>query len=233
MQQALDLPVIPRYSFENFVCCDGNATALAFARQLTDPNGHEKLLVLYGPTGCGKSHLLHAIQQTIGCGSRVVSCKEFTDGNSIGLFAELSSLPALLVDDLQLLTDTPVLRQMLWELFNHFHSAGLPVALAANRAPRELTNLDDHLISRLLWGLVAQLDVSDDSSRRMLTAKLAADRQVLLPDDVAAWLLTVLPRDVGALVSACNRLYRAALEQQRKISLRLARELFTPSATGG
>lgn len=75
---------------------------------------------------------------------------------------------------------------------------------------------------------MAQLDVSDDSSRRMLIAKLAADRQVLLPDDVAAWLLTVLPRDVGSLVSACNTLYRAALEQQRKISLRLARELFTP-----
>lgn len=226
MQQALDLPVIPRYSFEDFVCCDGNATALAFARQLSDPAGHEKLLFLYGPTGCGKSHLLHAIQQTIGRGSRVVSCTEFTDGSSIGLLEELSGLPALLVDDLQLLPDTPTLRQMVWELFNRFHSAGLPVVLAANRAPRELTNLDEHLTSRLLWGLVAQLDVSDDSSRRMLIAKLAADRQVLLPDDVAAWLLTVLPRDVGSLVSACNSLYRAALERQRRITLRLARELF-------
>lgn len=228
MQQALDLPVTPRYSFENFVCCNGNATALAFARQLTEPDGHEKLLVLYGPTGCGKSHLLHAIQRTIGGGSRVASCTEFTDGNSSVLFEELSGLPALLVDDLHLLPDTAVLRQMLWELFNRFHSAGLPIALTATTAPRELANLDDHLISRLLWGLVAQLDVSDDSSRRMLIAKLAADRQVLLPDDVAAWLLTVLPRDVGSLVSACNTLYRAALEQQRKISLRLARELFTP-----
>ena len=233
MQQALDLPVTPRYSFENFVCCDGNATALAFARQLTDPGGHEKLLVLYGPTGCGKSHLLHAIQQTIACGSRVASCKEFTDGTNTALFEELSSLPALLVDDLHLLPDKAALRQMLWELFNHFHSAGLPVALTANRAPRELANLDEHLVSRLLWGLVAQLDVSDDTSRRMLIAKLAADRQVLLPDDVAAWLLTVLPRDVGALANACNVLYRAALERQRKISLRLARELFAPPSSGG
>jgi chromosomal replication initiation ATPase DnaA len=70
MQQALDLPVTPRYSFENFVCCNGNATALAFARQLAQPDGHEKLLVLYGPTGCGKSHLLHAIQRTIGGGGQ-------------------------------------------------------------------------------------------------------------------------------------------------------------------
>jgi len=96
-----------------------------------------------------------------------------------------------------------------------------------------LRNLDDHLTSRLLWGLVARLDVSDDSSRRMLIAKLAADRQILLPDEVAAWLLTVLPRDVGSLVNACETLYRAALEQQRKITLRLARELFSPTSAEG
>lgn len=232
MQQALDLPITPRYSFENFVSCNGNATALAFARQLAAPHSNEKLLFLYGPPGCGKSHLLHTIQQALGPDCCVMSCKEFTDANSSSLFEELGNLPALLVDDLHLLPDRPDMRQMLWELFNRFHSAGRPVALAAGCAPRELTNLDEHLISRLLWGLVAQLDVNDDASRRMLIAKLAADRQVLLPDDVAAWLLTVLPRDVGALVNACNNLYRAALEQQRKISLRLARELFTPASHG-
>lgn len=229
MQQALDLPVTPRYDFASFICCDGNATALAFARRLANPAESEKLLFLYGPPGCGKTHLLHAISHAIGPDAQVASCKEFTDLPGTALIERLNSLPALLVDDLHLLPDTPDLRQALWELFNRFHTAGLPIALTATALPRELTNLDDHLISRLLWGLVARLDVSDDDSRRMLIAKLAADRQVRLPDDVATWLLTVLPRDVGALVDACDTLYRTALEQQRKITLRLARELFTPA----
>jgi len=91
--------------------------------------------------------------------------------------------------------------------------------------PRELPTIDDHLISRLLWGLVAHLDVSDDHSRQMLIAKLAQDRQIILPDDVAIWLLTVLPRDVGSLATACDALYRAALQRKCRITLRLAREL--------
>jgi chromosomal replication initiator protein len=233
MQQALDLPITPRYDFASFISCDGNATALEFAKRLADTRESEQLLYLYGPAGCGKTHLLQAISRTFGGGSRVVSCKEFTSQDTSELLQQLNDLPALLVDDLQLLPGTPALRQALWEAFNRFHTAGLPVALAADAPPRELRNLDDHLTSRLLWGLVARLDVSDDSSRRMLIAKLAADRQILLPDEVAAWLLTVLPRDVGSLVNACETLYRAALEQQRKITLRLARELFSPTSAEG
>lgn len=233
MQPALDLPITPRYDFDNFISCPGNATALEFARRLADPHESEQLLYLYGPAGCGKSHLLQAISQTLGSDSRVVSCKEFTGQDTSELLKQLEGLPALLVDDLQLLPGTPALRQALWEAFNRFHTAGLPVTLAADAPPRELQNLDDHLTSRLLWGLVARLDVSDDRSRRMLIAKLAADRQILLPDEVAAWLLTILPRDVGSLVFACETLYRAALEQQRRITLRLARELFHPTPREG
>lgn len=229
MQQALDLPVTPRYDFASFISCTGNATALEFAKRLAERRGNEQLLYLYGPPGCGKTHLLHAISRTIGSNSQVISCKKFTNRHNSPLLEQVSELPALLVDDLQELPPTPALRQALWEAFNRFHGAGLPVALAATLPPKELVNLDDHLISRLLWGLVARLDVSDDASRRMLIAKLASDRQVVLPDEVAAWLLTVLPRDVGALVTACDALYRNALEQQRKITLRLARELFTPA----
>ncbi len=229
MQQALDLPVTPHTDFAHFISCNGNATALAFARRLADPGESDRLLYLYGPPGCGKSHLLQAISQAIGDGCQVLSCRMPADTGPHLLLDRLDGLPALLLDDLQELPDTTAMRQAVWEAFNRFHTAGMPVGLAATAPPRELVNLDDHLTSRLLWGLVARLDLEDDSSRRMLIAKLAADRQVVLPDEVAAWLVTVLPRDVGALAAACDTLYRAALEQQRRITLRLARELFTPA----
>jgi len=218
-QQALDLPVASRYGFETFISCDGNATALEFSRRVADPSEPEKLLYLYGPSGSGKTHLLHAIgRQIAGSHYHVLSCKNLVV--PINCDASL-----LLVDDLDQLPDLPELRNGLWEAFNQHYSTGHTLALAGRFPPRELPTIDDHLISRLLWGLVAHLNVSDDKSRKMLIAKLAHDQQVLLPEEVANWLLTVLPRDVGSLVSACDILYRAALQRKCRITMRLAREL--------
>jgi chromosomal replication initiator protein len=218
-QQALDLPVTPRYGFETFISCSGNATALEFSRRIADPAEPETLLYLYGPSGSGKTHLLHAIgRQAAGAAYQIISCQQL----------QLPLEPSgglLLIDDLDQLPDQPEQRLALWEAFNHQYSRGERLALAGRLPPRDLPGLDDHLISRLLWGLVAHLDVSDDQSRRMLMAKLAQDRQILLPDEVSVWLLTVLPRNVGALVTICDRLYRAALERKCRITLRLAREL--------
>lgn len=218
-QQALDLPVKPRYGFDNFISCAGNSTALEFSKRLTDPAEPEKLLYLYGPSGSGKTHLLHAIgRQMARENYQVLSCDDLTIPID-------SANTMLLVDNLDRLPDNSQMRNGLWEAFNQHYSAGHILALAGRLPPKELPTLDDHLISRLLWGLVAHLNVSDDRSRQMLIAKLSQDLQILLPDEVALWLLTVLPRDVGALVTACDILYRTALQRKCRITLRLAREL--------
>jgi chromosomal replication initiator protein len=219
LQQALDLPVTPRYGFDTFISCTGNSTALEFSLRVADPAEPEKLLYLYGPSGSGKTHLLHAIgRQLAGDSYQVYSCRNLDIP-----FATTGTL--LLVDDLDQLPDQPELRNRLWESFNLHYSGGRTLALAGRLPPRELPTIDDHLVSRLLWGLVAHLDVSDDQSRQMLIAKLAKDRQILLPDEVATLLLRVLPRNVSNLISACDTLYRTALQRKCRITLRLAREL--------
>lgn len=226
-QQALEIPVTPRYGFENFIPCSGNATAFEFSRRIVTGKGPEKVLYIYGPSGSGKTHLLHAIAEALPKeNTRVVSCADLAEINTDLGFKLLSSSNAMIVDEIDRLPAIPSSKNMLWEAFNRHHAAGHIVVLAGRVQPRDLKNLDEHLTSRLLWGLVASMDVSDDSSRKMLIAKLASDRQIRLPDDVASWLLTVLPRDVASLVNACDTLYRAALVQQKKISLRLARDIF-------
>ena len=132
--------------------------------------------------------------------------------------------PALLLDDLHLLPDDQDLRVELWQLFNDFYTSGRPIAVTATVPPREIATIDDHLISRLLWGLVARVDVSDDDSRRMIMKKLAEDRQIVLPADVIDHLLIHVQRDIPALVTALETIKRFALATQRKITLRLARE---------
>jgi len=226
MQQILEFPVTSSYTFDNFVVCDGNAAAVRFARRVTDPAEVERLLYLHGPSGSGKTHLLKAIGMELSGGNwsnvPYVSFRETFSAER--LVASFSGAAALLVDDLHLLPDDAALRAALWQLFNDFHDAGRPVALAGLHSPRELPYLDDHLVSRLLWGLVARVDASDDASRRMILKKIADDRQVRVPDDVVDYILTTTSREVGELIRFFETIYRFSLSTKRKITLPLAKE---------
>lgn len=220
MQQFFDFPVTPSFSFASFVSCEGNAAALRFARRVADPAESEKLLYLHGPSGSGKTHLLMAV-----AGRRFpyLSLRGVHDAQQ--LLSVFSSADGLVVDDLHEMPADPDLRGGLWQLFNDFHSTGRTVAMAGLQPPRGLLNLDEHLTSRLLWGLVAHLDTSDDASRRMIVKKIADDRQIRVPDDVVEYILTTTSREVGALINGFEQLYRFSMAEKRRITLPLAREV--------
>jgi chromosomal replication initiator protein len=235
MQLILDFPVRSRYSFANFVACSGNETALRFAQRLASPDAGENLLYLHGPAGSGKTHLLEACAEAIGAQKGepapipAFSFKE-TPGIAPQAIATLLqrrfiNAPALLIDDLHLIPADQSLKVQLWQMFNDYHASGKPVVITGIHPPKELPNIDEHLTSRLLWGLVARVDVSDDDSRRMIMRKLAADRQMVLPDEVTELLLRHLPRDIPTLISTLDRVVRHALSTGRKVSTRLATEV--------
>lgn len=220
MQQFFDFPLSPSFSFDSFVPCEGNAAALRFALRIADPADPEKLLYLHGPSGSGKTHLLKSIATG---GIPYLSLRDCSDPENV--MALFKDARGLVVDDLQAMPDDPALRGTLWELFNQFHTSGRTIAMAGQNPPRELANLDDHLTSRLLWGLVARLDTSDDHSRHMILKKVAEDRQIRIPDDVVDYILATASREVGALIENFNRLYRYSMAEKRRITLPLAREV--------
>lgn len=220
MQQFFDFPLIPSFSFDSFVSCEGNAAALRFALRIADPADPEKLLYLHGPSGSGKTHLLKSIAAD---NIPYISLRDQTDPETI--MATFSGARGLVVDDLQAMPDDSGLRGILWQLFNEFHTSGRTIAMAGQHPPRELTNLDDHLTSRLLWGLVARLDTSDDHSRAMIIKKVSDDRQIRVPDDVVDFILATTSREVGALIESFNQLYRYSMSEKRRITLPLAREV--------
>jgi chromosomal replication initiator protein len=226
MQQFFEFPVTSLHTFDSFVVCDGNAGALQFSRRIADADDPENLLYIHGPAGSGKTHLLQAIGRAMDVNSSkpvpYLSCREpFSVDELCRRFARAE---ALIVDDLQRLPDDGDLRAALWQAFNDFHSSGRKIAMAGLHAPRDLPFLDDHLVSRLLWGLVARVDVSDDHSRRMILKKIAADRQVRIPDDVVDFILMTTSREVGDLISAFESVFRLSMTLQRRITLPLARE---------
>ncbi|HWI41071.1 MAG TPA: DnaA/Hda family protein [Verrucomicrobiae bacterium] len=222
MQLFFDFPVQPRYSFDNFIVCAGNRTACDFARLLMAEGEIHNLLYVYGAAGCGKTHLLNALGLGISGGESfpVVSCAGVGDRDP--LRERVAEASFLLIDDIHLLPGDR--RVELWDIFNDFHRRGAKIAVTGEHPPRDLTNVDEHLTSRLMWGLVARIDVSDDSSRRLILRKLADDRQLLLPEEVIEHLLRHCRRDIPSLLEALERLRRASLAEKRKITLRLLRE---------
>ena len=129
-----------------------------------------------------------------------------------------------MIDDIHLLPDNPHVRTELWQLFNEFHDTARKIAVTGLFPPRELPHLDGHLISRLLWGLVARVDISDDDSLRMIMKKLAEDRNIILPAEVIDHLLVHVRRELPPLIDALERIHRHSLATARRISVRLARE---------
>jgi chromosomal replication initiator protein len=229
MQLIFDFPVVPRFTFDNFVVCGGNNTAFRFAQKMAQ-DGTENLLYVYGPDGSGKTHLLTALSSAID--GRYFSFRDiaslypdgsFSEGAS-RLAEEFEGAPALILDDLDQMPDNQDLRVEVWELFNSYYVSGRKIAMAGLTAPKELPHLDGHLTSRLLWGLVARMDVSDDESRRMILKKLAEDRHMTLPDEVIEQMLLRVRRDIPSLVYALETINRYAIAVKRKISLRLAKE---------
>ena len=230
MQLFFNFPVKPQYTFDNFVVCSGNRTALEFVKRVMAPDSGENLLYLHGALGSGKTHLLSAICSDLAGSSpdpqlSIIPFEAVTEENCRNVVEQAAVQTHLLLDNLHLLADSSLLRSAVWQLFNDFYESGRKIIATATLPPKELKSLDEHLQSRFMWGLVAKLDISDDESRRMILGKLAADRQIMLPSEVSDYLLVHVRRDIPSLAAALEQLKQRSFAVQKKISLRLAREV--------
>lgn len=210
-QLALPFAHMPHYDAGDFIAAPANAAALAWlARSAAWP---ERRLLLWGEAGCGKTHLLHRWAAQAGA--------LFLDG-----FALAWPHPAfrcgpvdrdLAIDDAD--GAGPV---ALLHVLNAAHEAGFRVVLCAraqpSRWPASLPDLD----SRLRAMTIAQIAAPDDELRRLLLARLLAERQVAVPEPLQDWLLLHLPRDPQALREAAARLDRAGLASGGRVTRPLA-----------
>lgn len=203
--QQLPLAISPRPepAFDNFVS-GPNVEALARVRQLAAGTLGERIVYLWGEAGSGRSHLLAAAAR---------------------------ACPALVVaDDVQWLGAAE--QHALFVAINEARE-GAPAVLAAGDQPPASLALRPDLRSRLAWGLVYQLlPLSDADKARHLKA-LAGARGLLLSDDVVAYLLARLPRDMASLQAVMEVLDRYSLMRQRALTLPLVREALAQEILGG
>jgi chromosomal replication initiation ATPase DnaA len=234
-QMLLPLETAPRYTFETLVRHEGIDAA---ASMILAVYAHGELplpfLFLHGPAGTGKTHLLRSTVALLsdrftGEARSVRVCTALGDpvgSGSLGeIVAEITAyegpIRGVAVDDLHLLSEQDA--PLLWSLSNTLTRLGAPLLMASRLAPDASFGGDPHLVSRLSAGLVFAPALPDDTARMRILDKMARDRNLRIPPEVIAYLVRHKPRNVKELAVILDKLDRASLELQRRITLPLVK----------
>lgn len=232
----------PRYTFNNFVVGNSNQFCHAAARQVSDSPGQAyNPLFIYGGVGLGKSHLLHAIGNSITerrPGARVLymSSESFTNeliqslrtGKMEEFKKKLRELDVLLIDDIQFISGKERTQEEFFHTFNTLHSAKKQIVITSDTVPHEIIGLKERLQTRFSWGLIADLQVPDFETRVAIINRKASNNNVSLPMDVAQYVAENISTNVRELEGALTRLCAVSSLQGVKISKQLAESVLKP-----
>jgi chromosomal replication initiator protein len=230
----------PRYTFDNFIKGDSNQLARAAALAVGNNPGGTSFnpLVIYGGTGLGKTHLMHALGNhaiALGKAKRVcyVSSEKFTvdfveaiQADRVNEFSQFyRSMDLLVVDDIQFFSGKEKTQDNFFHTFNALYQLGKQIVLSSDVPPKELKGLDERLISRFQCGLTADIQAPDLETRIAILQKKAQENRLDLPqsviDLIASNVTTNIRELEGCLISL---LARASLES-REITTDLAKDV--------
>ncbi|MCB1818159.1 MAG: DnaA regulatory inactivator Hda [Gammaproteobacteria bacterium] len=202
-----------------------NQVAIDALRHALDTTG-ETLLYLFGPAGCGRSHLL--LGQCAAAKQRGLRCAYLPLAERAAMAPQmlegLETLDLVAVDDIQTIAGDPDWEEALFALFNRCRDHATRMVFSADRGPAALPLRLPDLRSRLAWGLSLSLQPLDDAGRLQLLQSLAARRALKLPDDVARYLLDRMPRHPKDLVDTVTRLDQASLAEKRRLTIPFVRD---------
>lgn len=230
----------PRYSFDSFVIGKANEVAATAARTLaTADKVAFNPLFIHGGTGRGKTHLLHAIGQTFlvkNPHARVVSMsaekfmvefiRALRENDTFGFKAKLRSADLLLIDDVQFIAGKDSTQEEFFHTMNEIITAGRRLVITSDRAPQDLDGIAPRILSRLSWGLVADINAADYELRlNIITAKLAALPGVDMSRPVIEFLARRITNSVRELEGALNRIAAYAMMTGRAIDVAFVEEV--------
>ena len=219
-QMLLDLKQEQPPTLDNFVT-GANAELVARLRNLCQANSFEALYI-WGPAGCGKSHLLAATAEA----ARAQRPLVFLHGSEAGAELALRTGSLLVIDEVQALG--PEAQVALFRAFNAARFLGLALLLAGNEPPLRL-GLREDLRTRIGQTLIYEIQSLSDEDKGAALRRHAIERGMLMDPGVVHYLLRHGRRDLPSLMAMLNSLDRASLEQKRPPTLPLLRELMQTS----
>ncbi|MFJ3394462.1 chromosomal replication initiator protein DnaA [Leifsonia aquatica] len=202
-----------KYSFDNFVIGQSNRFAHAAAVAVAEaPAKAYNPLFIYGDSGLGKTHLLHAIGHYAmslypGIRVRYVSSEEFTNDfiNSIAnnrgssFQARYRNIDILLIDDIQFLQRAVETQEAFFHTFNTLHDHNKQVVITSDLPPKHLTGFEDRMRSRFEWGLITDVQVPDLETRIAILRKKAQSEKIQVPDDILEFMASKVSSNIREL----------------------------------
>ncbi|MDL9936620.1 chromosomal replication initiator protein DnaA [Gordonia sp. ABSL1-1] len=209
----------PKYTFDTFVIGASNRFAHASAVAVAEaPARAYNPLFIWGESGLGKTHLLHAAghyAQRLFPGMRVkyVSTEEFTndfinslrDDRRVAFKRRYRDVDVLLVDDIQFLIGKEGIQEEFFHTFNTLHNASKQIVISSDRPPKQLATLEDRLRTRFEWGLITDVQPPDLETRIAILRKKAQMDNIAVPDDVLELIASKIERNIRELEGALIR----------------------------
>ena len=237
---SIGLPIEPRYNFENFIVGKSNELAYNAALAIGEPGPISfNPLFLHGTTGLGKTHLMHAIGNAFlarqpDAKVAYMSAEKFMTEflaalrakDTIAFKLRLRSVDLLMIDDVQFIAGKESTQEEFFHTMNEIISAGKRLVITADRSPQNLEGIQERILSRMAWGLVADINPADYELRlNILHAKLAGMSQnIAVPAEVIEFLARKITANVRELEGALNRVIAYAALVNAPVTLEFTRE---------
>lgn len=229
-----------RYTFDNFIAGESNQLAYSAAQAVAEQPGKTRFnpLVIYGATGLGKTHLVQAIGNRILERNRSLrvlytTSERFTieyinaiQHNKVNEFSAFyRSVDVLIVDDIQFFEGKEKTQDNFFHTFNALHQLGKQIILTSDRPPKELRDVDERLISRFQWGLIADIQPPDYEMRLAILQRKSQDEGVEIPREVLEYIARHVTTSVRELEGCLISFIAKVSLDGRLPSIELAKEV--------
>jgi chromosomal replication initiator protein len=227
----------PDYTFDTFVVGPSNRLAHASCVAVSQSPGNTyNPLFVYGSSGLGKTHLLHAVcfeaqRRLENAVIQFLSCENFVnrfigaieEGNLGGFQSQFRTVDMLVIDDVQFLREREHSQEEFFHTFNALYNNGKQIILSADSPPGKIPSLEERLISRFNWGLVTRIDPPSYETRVAIVQKKAHLRGLDITEDIAGYVARKVQANIRELEGALTTIYAVATTTGQPIDLELVR----------
>jgi chromosomal replication initiator protein len=210
----------PKYIFDTFIIGKNNELAHAASVAVAkNPGSQYNPLFIYGGVGLGKTHLMHAVGNKLAAdipGSKIlyVTSEKFTNDyiNAISSkrmdeFKKLyRGVDMLLIDDIQFIAGKEGTQEEFFHTFNELRDKGKQIIITADRLPKEIPAIEERLVSRFEWGMVADIQAPDLETRLAILRTKTGKKGVVVPEEVLFYIAENIVNNIRELEGALNRL---------------------------